>query len=74
MLKSLELLPCEDGLKAVTAEPGGYHLYMHIHQRGAEDGAWCLSVLLRDRTGGSGQELEYRRFHLNIRKHFLTGG
>ena len=34
-------------------------------------GARLFPVIPRDRTRGSRHRLKYRKFHLNIRKHFL---
>lgn len=36
------------------------------------DRASHFSVMLKDRTRGSGHKLKYRIFHLNTRKHFYT--
>lgn len=37
-----------------------------------EEGAMLFSAVPRARTRGSGYKLEYKRFHLNIRKLFCT--
>lgn len=48
------------------------YLCIDITEEGAEDRARLFSLMLSNRARLNGHQLKYRKFQMNVRKHFLT--
>ena len=47
-------------------------MYKYLKGGCKEDRGKLFSGMLSDRTRNNGHKLKYRKFHLNIKKHFFT--
>jgi len=48
------------------------NIYKYLDSGCQEDGARLFSVVPSDRTRGNRHKLKHRKFHLNVKKNFLT--
>lgn len=63
----------------MTVPPGGekakgdlIHVYKYLMEGCKEDRGRLFLVMLSERARGNGHELNFRKFHLNTRKHFVV--
>lgn len=47
------------------------NVYKNLKVGCKEGGSRLLLVMSTDRTRGSGHKLDHRKFHLNLKKHFI---
>uniref|UniRef100_A0A803TIG3 Reverse transcriptase domain-containing protein n=1 Tax=Anolis carolinensis TaxID=28377 RepID=A0A803TIG3_ANOCA len=80
MIKGLENKPYEERLKELDMfrlqkrrlRGDMIAMYKYVNGSHREEGASLFSAALQTRTRNNGFKLQERRFHLNIRKNFLT--
>jgi len=66
-------------VRAGAVQPGGekaernfMNTYKYLKSKNQADGVRTFSVMPSIRTRGSGYKMEYKKFHLNMRKNFFT--
>lgn len=64
----------DKGLECLSSERGVINVNTDLKRGCKDDGDGLLSMVSRARKRGNGHKLEWRRFCLNIKKHFCAAG